>query len=828
MTFFSSSPDLFRGPIARRVNRRMGVKPRAMGPRNKSGGNGRKEQAVFALILPLLLLGLAPAVHAQDLYAATVVATPSTPQQSAAVRLLIDEVHRRTGLQWRLSPTRPRTGLFIRVARAGAGGPAEGFAVRTLADGRGLEIDGNDDRGVLYGVGYLLRKLETGPGVAALDRRIDIVTAPAQSVRGTQIGYRFKNNSYDAWTVAMLTQRIRDLAIFGANTIQVIAPNSDDEAASPLFPAPPMQTLIGIGRAAHAYGLDFDLYYPEMAKDYAAPGAVAAELKTFEDLVLRLPRIDALYVPGGDPGHTPPEQLFPLVAQEAAILRRYNPRAKVWISGQGFDQRRYRAFYRLLAKQPAWLTGVFFGPQSRDPMPVQRAHIPARYPIQVYPDIGHVMHAQFPVPQWDPKFALTEGREPIDPQPTAQTAIFRHFAPFSTGFVTYSEGVNDDVNQALWMQLGWSPKLDPHDILADYARTFLGAQIGGQSSGAFAEGLFALERDWDGPPETNGGIDKTIATFQALDAAASPGQRQTWRFESALYRADYDAYVRARSLAEDGRERTALAALARAPSIGSGAAMAQAEQALSGADSPTTLGLRSQLFDLAGRLYAHAKLQLSVKLYGAANWERGANLDRVDVSLNDRVWLTRQFAEIVKLPTETARLARLAAICDWPDARDDALYDDLGDPEREPHLVRGLGFDRDPEFYDTAIDGIADMTPDDGWRLSWIDYAETLYDRPMTLAYSGLDPARGYRLRIVYAGEGYHAPMRLVANGRFELQPPTDRPANPTSVEIAVPRAATASGALTLQWTGPLDGGGSGRGHQVAEVWLIPEPSHDK
>jgi hypothetical protein len=793
-----------------------------------SPGNGRKGQAVFALILSFLLFILAPTAHAQDLRAATVVATPSTPQQSAAVRLLIDEVRRRTDLQWRLSPTRPRTGPLIRVARARAGGPAEGFAIHTLAHGRGVEIAGNDDRGVLYGVGYLLRKLDTGPGAAALDRRIDITTAPAQSVRGTQFGYRFKNNSYDAWTVAMFTQRIRDLAIFGANTIQVIAPNSDDEAASPLFPAPPMQTLIGIGRAAHAYGLDFDLYYPEMAKDYAAPGAVAAELKTFEALIRRLPRIDALYIPGGDPGHTPPDQLFPLAAQEAAILRRYNPHAKVWISGQGFDQRRYQTFYALLAQQPAWLTGVFFGPQSRDPMEVQRAHIPARYPIQFYPDIGHVMHAQFPVPQWDPKFALTEGREPIDPQPVAQTAIFRHFAPFNTGFVTYSEGVNDDVNQALWMQLGWSPMRDPHETLTDYARTFLGAKIGGQSSDALADGLFALERDWDGPPEANGGIDKTLATFQALDAAASPDQRRTWRFESALYRADYDALVRARSLAEAARERAARAALARAPSIGSAAAMDQAQAALSGADSPATRALRDRLFDLAGRLYAHAKLQLSVKLYGAANWERGANLDRVDVSLNDRVWLTRQFAEIAKLPTETERLARLAAIVDWPDARDGALYDDLGDPGREPHLVRGLGFNRDPEFYDTAIDGVADMTPDDGWRLSWIDYAETLYDRPMTLAYSGLDPARAYRLRITYAGEGYHAPMRLMANGRIELQPPTDRPANPTAVEIAIPRAATASGALTLQWTGPLDGGGSGRGHQVAEVWLIPEPLHDK
>jgi len=44
---------------------------------------------------------------------------------------------------------------------------------------------------------------------------------------------------------------------------------------------------------------------------------------------------------------------------------------------------------------------------------------------------------------------------------------------------------------------------------------------------------------------------------------------------------------------------------------------------------------------LAGDLFRDGGLQLSVKLYGASNWERGANLDRVDTPLNDRVWTQR-------------------------------------------------------------------------------------------------------------------------------------------------------------------------------------------
>ena len=803
-------------------------------------------------VLALGLAGVLPCLaFGQDLGAASIVAAPSSAPQRAAIEMLADEVRSRTQRVWPMRSVAPGAGPLVVVGRrsqitdllppslrrrwraaAVARTAPEGFSVRVLDDPRRavVIIAADDDRGELYGVGYLLRKLETGPGAARLDRAIDITTAPAQPVRGSQFGYRFKNNTYDAWTVAMFDRRIRDFAIFGANTIQVIAPNSDDEADSPLFPAPPLQTLIGIGQAAHKYGLDFALYYPEMADDYAAPGAVKAELDRFRALVDELPRIDVLYVPGGDPGHTPPDLLFPLVAQEAAILRRSNPRARVWISGQGFDKARYAAFYAQLDREPAWLTGVFFGPQSRDPMPVQRRRIPARYPIQFYPDIGHVMHAQFPVPRLDPAFALTEGREPIDPRPLAETAIFRHFAPLNRGFITYSEGVNDDVNALLWFQLGWSPRVDPREVMGDYARTFLGAQIGARSSDAFADVLFGLERDWDGPPGDNTAISATLNALTGLDQDASPAQRRNWRFESALYRGVYDAYVRARVAAETKREQAALRVLARAPSLGAAKAMASARAVLAEQDGADIQAPRARLFDLAGRLYADIRLQLSVRLYGASGVERGANLDRVDVSLNDRVWLEHQFDVIERLPDEPARLARIAGIVDWADARDGALHDDLGDPDGEPHLVRGLGFDRDPEFYDTAIDGIADMTPNDGWRMSQISYAETLYDRPMILAYDGLDPGRAYRLRVTYAGEGYHAPMRLVANGTLELQPPTDRPANPTTTEIDLPRAATATGSLRLEWTGPLDGGGSGRGHQVAEVWLIPspplEPSH--
>lgn len=796
----------------------------------------------LVLGLAVLAASVAAAARAEDLTQARLVETGA--ESAPAARFLAEEVAARVGSPWGAGldakaplvvVARPEAieGLLpldLRAAwRANPAGSAartpEGFSVRSLRAGSrtALVVAAQTPRGRLFGVGWLLRKLEIEPGRVVASGDLAIDTAPAQAVRGVQIGYRFKNNSYDAWTLAMFERRVRDIAIFGGNTIQVIAPVSDDAATSPLFPAPPLETIVGLSALADRYGLDFALYYPQLAKDYGDPAAVAAELKSFEALVRRLPKVDALYVPGGDPGHTHPDRLFPLVEQEARILARAHPGAKVWLSAQGFDQAESGAFYAQLAREPGWLTGVFFGPQTRDPMAVQRRRIPARYPIQFYPDIGHTTHAQFPVPQWDPAFAITEGREPINPRPLGQAAIFRHFAALNTGAVTYSEGVNDDVNMTLWFQLGWSVQTEPREVLRDYARAFLGPRIGDRSSDRFADGVMALERNWSGKAAANAGIDATLALFDDLERRASPAQRANWRFESALYRAVYDAWVRARSRAETARQAAAMAALAQAATIGARAAMARAEQALAEADAPEVLALRGRLFDLAGRLYAHAGLQLSVQRYGASAIERGANLDRVDALLNDRIWLAGQFAEIQALPDEAERRARLARITDATMAGRGALYDDLGDPDREPHLVRGAGFGRDPQLLESAIDGVADRIPDDGWRLAWTTYAETLYDRPITLVYRDLDPKRTWRLRAAYAGEDYQLPMRLTANG-VELHPPLARVTNPMIVDLALPPEATRSGQLRLDWTRPPGVGGGGRGHQVAEVWLIPDP----
>jgi len=213
-------------------------------------------------------------------------------------------------------------------------------------------------------------------------------------------------------------------------------------------------------------------------------------------------------------------------------------------------------------------------------------------------------------------------------------------------------------------------------------------------------------------------------------------------------------------------------------------------------------------------------MQLSVPKYQAIALERGANLDVIDVPLNSRAWLMKQFTAIAALSSETERLARLNEIADWRDPGPGGFYDDLGDPEQAPHLVRGAGPVADPAFLESSlVSFIRNPRPD--WPVSWWQWAEPLYDRPLQLRYTGLDPAARYKVRVVYGREGRATGIRLMANESAEIHPFLNRPFE--RLEFELPQAATRSGNLTLNWMQEPGAGGNGRGCQVAEVWLIQD-----
>ncbi|HUT29762.1 MAG TPA: PA14 domain-containing protein [Sedimentisphaerales bacterium] len=620
--------------------------------------------------------------HRIDLSGAKIVVlNPANKIEANAADMLRDEIEKRTRIGLEIVSRMPGNDVAAIVLGVGAAvtkefGLPTGMAIPAKADSYAVWVDssrrgaatvclaGHDERAVLYAAGRLLRELEMSRDTLGLDGDLRVATAPRYALRGHQVGYRPKTNAYDGWSIDIWEQYFRDMIVFGTNAVEFVPPESDDEDDSPHFPKPKLEMMVAMSQLADDYGLDVWIWYPVVDDDNLDEKAIAKALKVREEVFRKLPRIDAIFVPGGDPGEVYPDKLFALMEGLKKVLNKYHPKAQMWVSPQGFDfdgdaPGYLKAFYEQMAKQPAWLDGVVFGPQVADDLRVLREKLPGQYPIRRYPDITHCLDAQYQVPDWDPAFHVTLYREPINPRPRAYAKIFRDWDQYTAGFITYSEGVNDDVNKFIWASLGWDPDMDVEEILRQYSRYF----ISGRYEERFAEGLLWLEKNWDGPLLTNVGVYETLRMFQAMERHATPQEKLNWRFQLALYRAYYDAYTRRRLIYETELEEKAMDVLLMAEELGSLTALEKAETILNEAETNKVgTAWRARTFELAEALFQSIRMQLSVARYDARSVRRGGNLDLIDVPLNNSRELKKLFGKIRGLGSEDERVSAIGQI----------------------------------------------------------------------------------------------------------------------------------------------------------------------
>ena len=739
--------------------------------------------------------------------------------------MLREELQKRTGIAPEISTTWPERGLTIALtstrtvpgwkvappkppATEGLELKTEGYRVTiTRSPERTIVwILGADGRGTLFGTGELLRALRWAAGRATIPGDLDVATAPQYAIRGHQLGYRQQANSYDGWDDRQFDQYIRELALFGNNSIEGIP--HQDSRPSPVFTLPRAVMNRRISESCARYDLDYWLWMPADF-DLKDQPRRAQELEKVDALFRDLPRLDAIFFPGGDPGNNPPELVIPYLKDMATRLATPHPRARIWLSLQWFDGKGIDDVYAWIDReQPAWLGGLVAGPSS-PPLEPTRSRLSRKYRLRDYPDITHTVRSQYPVAWWDPAFNFTLGREPINPRPVFYAAVHDRTAPYTDGFISYSDGVNDDLNKAIWTRLAWTPDSDVREIVREYTRFFFGNGVADRA----ADGLFALEKNWDGPLATNGSVDGTLALWQKLEQE-QPSLARDWRWQMYLLRAYYDAYTRHRLIYEVALEREANRALGRAQQEGSRIAIDAASAVLRLATTNDCCPeWRKRIQDLCESLFQSIRLQTSVPKYHASGAERGAVLDFIDFPLNNRWWIEDELEKIKLLSDEPARLARLERLRTWEDPGPGSFYDSVGHLGRSPRVVRVEVTSDDP-----FVRG--GPTPHFSWeqegksrkRLSW----QSSLRWPLAIVYERLDPKASYTLQL---------------NGVGDAKPRIDGAAvEPTSYgralgelkEYDVPRTALTDGRLVVTFD-PID-----ERHlnwrqysRLSEAWLI-------
>jgi len=795
---------------------------------------------ISSAALVCLLAGAAlaaPAAPRVDLSKAVVVTASGSADrvERQAALMLRTEVEKRTGINWKEQFSLPADDVPVIIVGSMKRMPPMPEAMAIVGtgipvpDGYSLVVDtkarqaptvcaiGYDKRGTLYAVGRLLRALYWWPGKVEVEAGINMSSAPATKIRGMQLGYRQLNDTVDAWDVGNYAQYVRDLIVFGNNAVELIpglypgAPKPADP--DPIMPLTTWDMTVAFTAVLDAYDMDVWFWLPLALR--GTDEDRANTLKERASLFAACKRVDNVFVPGGDPGDTPPQVLMPYLKDLAAVLREHHPNAGLWVSTQGFEPEYLDYFYEYLQEnEPDFLTGVVYGPWAKDTLQHTREAVPDKYPIRRYPDITHSKASQYPIPHWDEPWNQAYDRQPILPRPMQSAHICNVLSQYADGAIAYSDGTGDDINKIIWNVAMWNPKADVRAALIQLGRYSVGPDFAED----YADGILMLEKNWTEPTLTSAQVPKTLAHWQAMESRATPEALASWRFQQGLLRAYADGYVQARLKQEMPLLEQAYAILAKAPEMGADAAMEAAEAVLQqAAPAAAAPELRARILELAGMLHKSIRMQLSTELYGSSSPSRGALLDTMDNPLTDGAWLLVEFPKIREMATEQEKLARIDRLVNWEDPGPGGFYDDLGNHVngKQPHLVMEPGWEKDPGFVVCPRDAHGGPDFPSEARLSWANQAETLYWTPLRMRYTGLDTTAQYMLRYVPGGR-FSPTLQLYFDGVKMGEPVKTERHNPKVVETDVPKSATADGVLEVKWE-KLEG----RGAQVAEVWLI-------
>jgi hypothetical protein len=220
--------------------------------------------------------------------------------------------------------------------------------------------------------------------------------------------------------------------------------------------------------------------------------------------------------------------------------------------------------------------------------------------------------------------------------------------------------------------------------------------------------------------------------------------------------------------------------------------------------NPVFPELRQKIVSYCAALFNSIGMQTSVKKYNASGAERGAILDFLDYPLNNRWWLSDEFAKIRQMKSEQEKLARLQIIYTWDNPGPGSYYDDVSNISKEPHVKTWSDDATDVAWWDNGMSRK---------RLS-----TQLFQNFPRLVYEDLDPNGYYLIRIAGYGEAL-----LRADG-YRLQPRIYNKGYEEFKEFEVPVQLVCDGKIEITFDEPEESKLNWRQKsKVCDVWLLKQ-----
>lgn len=504
-------------------------------------------------------------------------------------------------------------------------GKSEDFSI--WHDSKKITVTAHRLRSLIYGYSIFLRKCVAVDGVLVLTKDIGGEYSPCMPIRGHQLSYTDMNNTYEAWDEKQYERYIRELMMFGLNTVEACL--GDDEKHTDLMKYSFEEMIKIKSQICKKLDINFSIFCA-----YAKRLSDEESSDYFCGCCHDIPKLDFYFPPGGDPGDLQAEEFFLRCKKVKKDLEKEFPKIELWPSAQAPHEYADwgERFIKEMVKMPEEIDGLIYGPNHPFTLDKMRRSIDAKYPIRYYPDICHNVRCETPVhfdrEDWHYAYAATLSREACNPRPSEYRLLHRIIKPYVCGSVSYSEGVSDDVNKFVFGALDFDPDADLREILRDYARSF----FPGEDCEKIVDAIFGMEQSWIGDPAENSSVENVYNTLVKMK---SDRLMKNWRYVLFLFRASCDKIVRDRRIFE-----LELIDDAKAQIIKGNTELAK--EILSTDFDNEYKNLRAELFALAERLFELIGMQLDVEHFGGMNVERGCVLDTIDMPITDRKYLLDQ------------------------------------------------------------------------------------------------------------------------------------------------------------------------------------------
>jgi len=514
------------------------------------------EHATLGLLLWLLMTpgacleaGPAASVH---------VDLPSNPGSIArlAGTLLEQRIAERSGVKFAAadkSAVRIELGL-----EPGIG--TEGFRI-TDGPGGSVRILGNDERGLLYGVGKFLR-----------DARYDLgrftpgawrgTSAPRCPMRGIYLATHF-NNYYEAATLQEIERYVEDLSLWGYNLLALAYPHwqyagPDDPAARAMA-----EHLRRIMLAGKRVGMRVTLGdalnggFTSTPKELRCtpvpdplgrhgnfgvnlcPSKSAARqllLRNWERLLDEFadPGLDCVTYWPYDEGGCGCADCWPwgargylsLARDVSALVRKKAPQTKIILSTWTFDTPpvgEWEALSQALAADRSWADYIQADAHEDFPrFPLDRG-APGGLPLLSFPEIS--MWGQGP---W--------GGYGANPLPARLQRLWDQTDRKLAGGTPYSEGIYEDMNKAICAQFYWDPERPALATVREYAAFEYSPDVAEDVVNV----VQAFEKNHK-REDIGASAERTFLRVKEIDSKLEPRVRASWRWRIVYLRALIDS-----------------------------------------------------------------------------------------------------------------------------------------------------------------------------------------------------------------------------------------------------------------------------------------------